>query len=60
MHHLRAGLARPWLVTNFKSLANLEEVYALSIGTFARGVPGRIRQVHALVIRRAPHLPVRG
>ena len=24
VHHLRAGLARPWLVINFKSLANLD------------------------------------
>jgi len=33
VHHLRAGLARPWLVTNFRSPANLEKVYARSIRT---------------------------
>jgi len=33
VHHLRAGLARPWLVTKFKSLANPKEVYAGSIST---------------------------
>ena len=49
VHHLRAGLARPWLVTKCKSLANLEEVYARSTGTFARVVKDRSRQVHALV-----------
>ena len=53
MHHLRAGLARPWLVTKFKSLANLGEVYAQPTSTFARAVTDRIRQVHALVIRLA-------
>jgi hypothetical protein len=27
-HHLRAGLARPWLVTNYRSAANLRGAYA--------------------------------
>jgi len=53
VHHLRAGLARPWLVTNSRSLANLDEVYARSTGTLARAVTERSRQVHALVRRPA-------
>jgi len=57
VHHLRAGLARPWLVTNSRSLANLDEVYARSTGTLARAVTDRSRQVHALVRRQGSSIP---
>jgi len=54
VHQLRAALARPWPVSAYAEASRRTDSKSDHCGGFAaRGVPGRIRQLHALVRQQA-------
>ena len=54
VHQLRAALARPWPVSAYAEVSQRPDSKGDQCGGFAaRGVTGRIRQLHALVRQQA-------